>query len=98
MRLIDHRTEDGSRHFASLPKSCTWHALRDHVLLLPGAEIVNFVADRVKQAWIDFTYRDHRFSVNHREGKFCFYVCDPLCPDLILYQVASHCEGLLGSA
>lgn len=98
MQLIDRRTEDGSRHFASLPQTSTWHALGDHLLLLPGTRIANFVADDVKEAWIDFTYLDHRFRVNEREGEFCFCVSDPQCPDLILYQVASHCERLLGSA
>ena len=97
MQLIDRRTEDGSRHFAILPKACTWQALCEHILLFPGAEIVNFVDTGVSEAWIDFTCQDHRFSVNHRQGKFCFCVRDPLCPDLILYQVAYHCEKLLGS-
>jgi len=97
-RLIDHRTEDGSRHFTSLPKSGTWEALCEHLLLLSGTEIANFVVTGETEAWIDFTYQGHRFSVNHREGKFCFCVRDPQCPDLTLYQVASHCEKLLGSA
>ena len=97
-RLIDHRTEDGSRHFTSLPKSCTWEALCEHILLLSGAEIANFVATGAKEEWIDFTYRGHRFSVSHESGKLRFLVRDPQCPDLTLYQVASHCEKLLGYA
>ncbi len=96
MQLIDRRTEDGSRHFVSLPKASTWQALCEHILLLPGAEITNFVAAGAAAAWIDFTYQDHRFSVSLQGGDFCFVVRDPQCPDLILYQVASHCEKLLG--
>ena len=98
MELIDLRTEDGSRHFTSLPKTRTWHALRDHLLRLPGTQIVNFVAEEVTRAWIDFTFGKHRFSVMHRDDKFCFYVSDPLCPDLRLYQVAYHCEEFLCGA
>ncbi|MHC4180644.1 MAG: hypothetical protein ACYSWU_24355 [Planctomycetota bacterium] len=71
MQLIDRRTEDGSRHFASLPKTCTWQALCEHILLLPGAEIANFVAANETGAWTDFTFQRHRFSVNHREGQLC---------------------------
>ena len=97
MQLIDRRTEDGSRHFASLPKTCTWHALHDHIFLLPGAQITNFVVERVEEPWIDFIFQGHRFSVNHRRGDYCFCVADPQCPDLSLYQVGSHCEKLLGS-
>jgi hypothetical protein len=98
MQLIDRRTDDGSRHFAVLPKTCTWQALCEHLLLLQGAEIANFVAAGVAEAWIDFTYQGHRFWVNEQGGKFSFLVRDPQCPDLILYQVASHCEALVGSA
>lgn len=96
MRLIDRRSEDGSRHFASLPKSCTWHALRNQILLLPGSQVLNFVVEGAAEAWMEFAYRDQRFRVSDGNGKYCFSVCDPQCPDLRLYQVASHCENLLG--
>jgi hypothetical protein len=56
------------------------------------------VAAGVAEAWIDFTHRGHRFLVSEQGGKFCFLVRDPQCPDLILYQVATHCEKLLASA
>jgi hypothetical protein len=97
MQLIDRRTEDGSRHFANLPEACTWQALCEHILLLSGTQIANFVAAGLSEAWIDFTYQGHRFSVRHEGGRFCFFVRDPQCPDLSLYRVASHCEDLLGS-
>jgi hypothetical protein len=95
MRLIDERTRDGSRHFAALPQAATWGAVCDHVLLLPGAEIVNFVAEGSAKAWLDFRFRQHRFLINAHEGLFRLFVCDPLCPDLILYQVGCHLERLL---
>jgi hypothetical protein len=98
MRLIDRRTEDGSRHFASLPKTCTWQALCERILLLPGAQIADFGAVNEAGTWIDFTYRGYRFSVSHRNGEFCFFVREPQCPDLSLYRVASHCQDLLGSS
>jgi hypothetical protein len=98
MQLIDRRTEDGSRHFASLPKTCAWQALCGHVLRLPGARVANFVAAGLSHPWIDFTYRGYRFLVTERGGELCFLVRDPQCPDLILYQVASRCEELLGGA
>lgn len=98
MVLIDRRTEDGSRHFASLPKICTWHALCERILLLPGAEITDFVAGGERADRIGFTYIGHRFSVRDESGQFCFSVRDPQCPDLKLYQVAAHCEELLSGA
>jgi hypothetical protein len=98
MQLIDRRTEDGSRHFASLPKTCQWQALCEHILLLPGVQIANFVLAGASQAWLDFTFRGHRFSVSDGDGQFCLSVHDPQCPDLNVYQVASHCGKLLGSA
>jgi hypothetical protein len=98
MRLIDERTGDGSRHFASLPQTATWGTVCDYVLLLPGAEMVNFVADGPAKAWLDFRFRRHRFLINARHGFFRLYVCDPQCPDLILYQVGYHLERLLVEA
>ena len=96
MELIDFRTTDGSRHFARLPNGATWDALGEHISLLFGAEIVNLVAGRREKAWMDFAYRGHRFSVSRHDGLLHFFVCDPLCPDVILFQVAAHCEKLLG--
>ena len=45
MKLIDERTPDGSRHFAKLPKIAPWEIVRDHVLLLGSARVVNYVGE-----------------------------------------------------
>lgn len=98
MILIDERTRDGSRHFTSLPQTATWEDAHDHVLLLSGAEMLNFVVDEFARAWFDFCFRRHRFLVHARDGLFRLFVRDPQCPDLILYQVGSHFEQLLREA
>ncbi len=98
MRLIDNRTQDGSRHFASLPQGATWGKVCDHVLLLPGAEMISFFADWPARAWLDFRFRQHRFMIKTYDGQFCLFVADPRCPDLILYQVGCHFERLLETA
>lgn len=95
MKLIDQRTADGSRHFAHLPQAASWTALRDRVALLPDAQLLNFVSERVAHGWLDFSFRQHRFLINARKGQFHLFVDDPQCPDLILFQVASHFETLL---
>ncbi len=92
MRLFDERTRDGSRHFASLPQGASWGSLCDWILLLPNAEIVNFTTGAQAQAWLDFHFRGHRFSIVARDGQLHFYVRDPQCPDLILYQIGCHFE------
>ena len=97
MVLIDVRTSDGSRHFARLPARVTWEALRDHVSLLSGAELTNLVTDHGGRPWMDFAHQGHRFSVKGHDGRFHFVVRDPLCPDVLLYQVASHFEQLFSS-
>jgi hypothetical protein len=98
MKLIDERTPDGSRHFAQLPKTAPWEAVRDHVLLLGNARVVNFVSDGRAQPWLDFTFRGHRFLIHCHENQFCLFVRDPQCSDLVLYEVGLHFEGLLGEA
>jgi hypothetical protein len=95
MRLIDQRTRDGSRHFACLPQAVSWGTLCDCVLLLPDAEMINFVAEGPAKAWLDFRFRRHRFLIDARDGRFRLFVRDPQCLDLILYQVGSHLQRLL---
>jgi len=90
MRLIDVRTEDGSREFACLRKEATWQALHEHLGDLPGVTVHSFVAEGVAEPWMEFTFRDHRFLVHERDGHWWLCVRDPQCPDLLLYQVASH--------
>jgi hypothetical protein len=98
MRLIDERTRDGSRHFARFPQAAAWATIGEHALLLPEAEMLNFVGDGQAPAWFDFRFRRHRFLIRARDGLFRLYVRDPQCPDLILYQVGYHFERLLGEA
>jgi len=95
MRLIDVRSSDGSRHFARLPKTAPWDALREHVARLSGVETVSLVVPGPIGPWLDFTFRGHFFRVHNGGQEFHFFVRDPRCSDVSLYQVASHCEKLL---
>jgi hypothetical protein len=96
-KLLDLIMNDGSRHFGSLPQTVLWYELRDHIETLEGAAITNFITDNITEAWIDFTYRGYRFSVNDQFGDYWFFVDNPQCPDNILEAVLSHCKLLLGS-
>ena len=95
-RLIDMRMHDGSRHFGDLPQTRLWYDVRDHVEKLSGAVLTGFVTDHVTEAWIDFSYADHRFSINDQYGDYWFFVEDPACPDAVLLQVLNHFEHVLG--
>src|SRR5678815_2509285 len=95
-QLLSTIMNDGSRHFGNLPQSVLWHELRDHISRLEGAVLTDFVTDNVTEAWIDFTYRGCRFSVNDQMGDYWFFVDRPICPDAVLQAVLSHCELLLG--
>ena len=86
---------DGSRHFGELPQSILWHKLRDHLIELDGAKVTDFVTDDVTEAWMDFSYRGYRFSINDQFGAYWFFVGDPECPDGVLEAVLSHCEMVL---
>ena len=94
--LLDLRMHDGSRHFAGLPMTTLWYDVRDHVEKLSGAVLTGFVTDHVTEAWIDFTYADHQFSINDQHGEYWFFVQDPACPDAVLLRVLRHFERLLG--
>jgi hypothetical protein len=94
--LLNIETNDGSRHFGDLPQTVLWHRLRNHIQTLDGAEVTAFITDNVTEAWIDFSYRGHCFSVNDQFGAYWFFVKDPSCPDEILEAVLAHCELVLG--
>ena len=94
-RLANMIMNDGSRYFGSIPQTVLWYDMRDHVGTLPGAEITGFVTDDVLEAWIDFTYRGHNFSINDQYGEYWLFVDDPGCPDDILWAVLAHCELLM---
>jgi hypothetical protein len=96
--LFNRTMNDGSRHFAALPESRSWEALRDHFSGFDGAEVTAFVSDGITEVWIDFTYRGHRFSVNNQYGEYWFFVADPRCADEILREVVKHAEEFLGGA
>ena len=86
---------DGSRHFASLPESCSWVALRRHIERLPGAAVTKYISDDVTEMWLDFSFRGHPFTVNNQFGEFWFFTSDPACSDYTLRAVVEHCESLL---
>jgi hypothetical protein len=96
--LINLIMHDGSRHFGDLPQTTLWYDVRDHVARLPGALLTGFVTDDITEAWIDFTYRQHDFSINDQFGDYWFFVNDPACPDEVLNEVLSHFAELLGSS
>ena len=93
--LFDVRMHNGLRHFADLPQTVLWHDVRDHLSRLPGAELAGFVTDNVTEAWIDFAFAGHRFSINDQFGDYWFFVSDPRCPDVVLSAVVDHFASLL---
>jgi hypothetical protein len=98
--LLNHTMHDGSRHFAALPETYDaerpqWERLRESVGMLPGASLTKFVTDDVTEAWIEFVYRQQRFSINDQHGEWWFFVSDPSCPDEVLESVVAHFEPIL---
>jgi len=95
MPLLNDRMYDGSRHFSMLPQTVLWDQVRNHITSLPGATVTSFVCDGITEAWIDFTFQGHSFSINDQLGDYWFFVQDPECPDPVLQEVVAHFERLL---
>ncbi|HRH38060.1 MAG TPA: hypothetical protein PK760_06930 [Flavobacteriales bacterium] len=93
--LPDIRMHNGNRHFASLPQTVMWYGLRDHLAKLAGARVTRFLTDDITEAWIDFTFRGHAFTVNDQFGEYWFFVDDPTCPDQVLNEVLEYCRPFL---
>lgn len=86
---------DGSRQFGSLPQKVLWHGVRDHVARLRGAAVTKFLCDDVTEAWVDFSYGGHAFTINDQFGEYLFFVDDPACPDEVLVAVLGHFDRIL---
>lgn len=93
--LLENKLNDGSRHFVDMSEVVFFDELADHVEELDGAEITEFLTDGVVEMWLDFDFREHKFSVNNQLGDYCFFVEDPNCPEEILFEVIDHFRKLL---
>lgn len=88
---FDHRSPDGSRHFAEVPDrfgNSGWETMRDRLAALPGVKVTEFLFDGVTQAITDFTYRGHEFTIDTQFGELWLFVSDPECPAEILVDVS----------
>jgi hypothetical protein len=86
---------DGSRKFGELAQRVDWYAVRDHVLRLPGASLIEFSCDGVTEAWVDFAYGGNAFTINDQFEEYWFFVSDPACPETLLRTVLEHFESLI---
>jgi len=97
--LHDLRMHDGSRHFGSFPErglaEPDWHLLRAAIPQLAGAEQTGFVTDQVTEAWLDFTYAGHEFSLNNQHGEWWCFVREPAAPDVALRALLRHFAAVL---
>ena len=90
LELTNVTMSDGSRWFLSLPFSVSWYELRDHGSVLPGGQLTGFLTDHVTEAWIDFSYRAHAFTIHTVMGEFWFFAENSTCDDEILVEIAEH--------
>jgi hypothetical protein len=86
----------GSRQFGELVLRADWYQLRDHARNLPGATLTSFVCDGVTEAWIEFTYGGHAFTINDQLDAYWFFVTDPGCDEALLRTVLQHFAALAG--
>src|SRR4051812_4079838 len=94
MKLLHNQTS-GWRNFALRPENVSWMRLRRHLGEMPGAALVDLACDRMTEAALVFTYRNHRFGVDLHGGMFRFNAEDPNCPDDVLREVLAYADGLL---
>ena len=92
---MNNKMSDGSRQFGELPQTVLWDKLREHISKLPGAIVTGFLTDGITEAWIDFSYRGQRLSINDQFGEYLFFAVDPSAPDDVLEEVLAHCKLLL---
>ncbi len=96
-RLCCQIMNESSRVFAELQQAVLWPRVKGHAGELSGARLTGFICDDVTEAWIDFRYRSHSFSVNDEFGEYWFSVLDTTCSDEILREVLDHFARILRS-
>jgi hypothetical protein len=85
-RLFDVRMANGSRHFADVPMRVPPSVLRQTLDADEDVRVTAFL-DGLIEAWIDFEYGGHSFSVHNPFDEYWLFVRDPSCPDEILSAV-----------
>ena len=85
------------QQFAMRPEKVSWMRLRRHLASMPGAALVDVACDRMNEAALIFTFRNHRFGVDLHEGAFRYSVEDPDCPEDVLAEVLAFAGAMLGS-
>lgn len=93
--LLKTKMNDGARHFVDLPEVVFFDEFYEHAEKLDGAEITEFITDGVIEMWLDFEFREHKFSVTNQFGDYWFLVKNPECPDEILLEIIEHFRQLL---
>jgi hypothetical protein len=83
--------------FCNFPQRRFLHEVRDHLLKLPGVNVTDYTDDPVIGSWVDFSFREHPFTVNAKTGEFIFFVAGTGCPDPVLVEIAAHCQPFFES-
>lgn len=94
-KLLNFIMNDKSRKFAELLENCDWEVLRFHLEKLREIQVTDYITDNITTVWIDFNYKNQRFSINNQYGEYWFFSQNPVCPEEILIEIVEYCEELL---
>ena len=95
--FTEERVCSDSRHFAELPFSKTWQAIKCHLATLEGTSYVSLTSgcDERSVTYLIFGYLDHEFCIHSRFAQLIFSVADPLFPSWIPEMITRHFGWLL---
>lgn len=79
----------GSLHFAIFSDTIAPLSVPLKIIRLKGAFPTAYVPG-LDETWIDFRYRNHKFSIHRTLGDYWFFVENPDCPESILDRVSQH--------
>ena len=68
--LLNLTMNDGSRKFAEIPETVFFDELREFAKSLEGAKETGSLTDWVTEVWLDFEYREHKFTINNQFGDY----------------------------
>jgi hypothetical protein len=94
IRIINLIMHDGSRHFLCVPELIFPNALVERMQANPEFLVTQFL-DGAVESWIDFDFRDWKFTINNQFGDYWFFAEDPDCPVEILAAIRDQFATIL---
>ena len=90
--LLNFKANDNIRNFYAFPFHIDWYKINDRLNSISDIEVNDFITDGIIEAWIDFTYKNHKFSINNQFSEYWLFDNSGECEEEILQEHLNKIE------